>query len=292
LVHRPQYLILEVGLGGRWDAVNLFTPCLSLITSIGRDHMEYLGPTLQHVLMEKFGICRPFVPLISFMTNDYLGQRARVLAKYFHIPYKALSDIQIASQVKSIYWKRNQLQAYMAFKFLCSQAGIDGDDKQLMIEFEKINFPTFNARREELICSKTRFIFIGAHNMEGMREAVYSLATNHKNSHKIVQKGRKILVSFSRRTENEMVVMLKSIINAPCVAKEVILTSFVHPKAAGPKQLGLVWHKLGNKSVRFQDNFKDCILHEINLGTPEILVLGSYYFIGEVKKYLSNIEFT
>jgi len=51
--------ILEVGLGGRLDAVNIFDPDLSIITSIGMDHQEYLGDTIEEIAHEKSGICRP-----------------------------------------------------------------------------------------------------------------------------------------------------------------------------------------------------------------------------------------
>ncbi|MDC0127470.1 bifunctional folylpolyglutamate synthase/dihydrofolate synthase [Methylophilaceae bacterium] len=51
--------ILEVGLGGRLDAVNIFEPDLSIITSIGMDHQEFLGDTIEEIAHEKSGICRP-----------------------------------------------------------------------------------------------------------------------------------------------------------------------------------------------------------------------------------------
>ena len=51
--------ILEVGLGGRLDAVNIFDPDLSIITSIGIDHQDFLGNTIDEIAHEKCGICRP-----------------------------------------------------------------------------------------------------------------------------------------------------------------------------------------------------------------------------------------
>jgi len=56
--------ILEVGLGGRLDAVNVLDPDVSVITSIGLDHTEWLGPTRLHVAREKAGIARAGHPLI------------------------------------------------------------------------------------------------------------------------------------------------------------------------------------------------------------------------------------
>ena len=56
---RVEVAVLEVGLGGRWDAVNaVAAPELSVITSIGLDHTAWLGPTLRHIYLEKRGIAR------------------------------------------------------------------------------------------------------------------------------------------------------------------------------------------------------------------------------------------
>lgn len=50
--------VLEVGLGGRLDATNIVEPLVSVITDLGLDHMDYLGPTLTHIAKEKAGILR------------------------------------------------------------------------------------------------------------------------------------------------------------------------------------------------------------------------------------------
>ncbi|MDT8428162.1 MAG: bifunctional tetrahydrofolate synthase/dihydrofolate synthase [Pseudomonadales bacterium] len=57
-------LILEVGLGGRLDAVNIVTPDLTLITNIDLDHQDWLGNTRELIGREKAGILRPETPLI------------------------------------------------------------------------------------------------------------------------------------------------------------------------------------------------------------------------------------
>lgn len=50
--------ILEVGLGGRLDAVNLFEPTCAIVTTIDLDHMEYLGETREKIALEKAGVFR------------------------------------------------------------------------------------------------------------------------------------------------------------------------------------------------------------------------------------------
>lgn len=55
--------VLEVGLGGRWDATNICDPMVSVLTSVSRDHEEYLGSDIKNILKEKLGIMRAGRPL-------------------------------------------------------------------------------------------------------------------------------------------------------------------------------------------------------------------------------------
>ncbi|HMO35464.1 MAG TPA: folylpolyglutamate synthase/dihydrofolate synthase family protein [Gemmatales bacterium] len=57
--------VLEVGMGGRFDATNIVDPVVSVITSISLDHMEQLGPTLEHIAFEKAGIIKHKRPVVS-----------------------------------------------------------------------------------------------------------------------------------------------------------------------------------------------------------------------------------
>ncbi len=56
--------LLEVGLGGRWDATNAVDPVLSIVTGVAMDHSDWLGDTLEQVALEKVQILRPGRPAI------------------------------------------------------------------------------------------------------------------------------------------------------------------------------------------------------------------------------------
>jgi len=56
--------VVEVGLGGRFDATNVLTPTITAITSIAFDHEKHLGHTLSEIAFEKAGIAKPGVPLV------------------------------------------------------------------------------------------------------------------------------------------------------------------------------------------------------------------------------------
>jgi dihydrofolate synthase/folylpolyglutamate synthase len=60
-----EFGVLEIGLGGRYDAVNVVTPLVSAISSISYDHMHVLGHTLAEIADNKAGIMKPGVPCIS-----------------------------------------------------------------------------------------------------------------------------------------------------------------------------------------------------------------------------------
>lgn len=80
---RVDCAILEVGMGGRFDATNAVTPVVSVITTISRDHIEYLGTTLARIAFEKAGIIKPGVPVVSGVTagpaRAVIRRRAREL---------------------------------------------------------------------------------------------------------------------------------------------------------------------------------------------------------------------
>ena len=61
---RPDRLVLEVGLGGRLDAVNIVDPAVAVVTSIGLDHQDWLGPDRESIAREKAGIFRRGVPAV------------------------------------------------------------------------------------------------------------------------------------------------------------------------------------------------------------------------------------
>ena len=61
--------VMEVGLGGRLDAVNILDPELTIITSIALDHTAWLGDSLEQILVEKFGVTRKGIPCVIGMQS-------------------------------------------------------------------------------------------------------------------------------------------------------------------------------------------------------------------------------
>ncbi len=57
--------LIETGIGGKFDSTNVITPLLSILTSISLDHTQILGDTIEAIAIEKAGIIKPMVPVIS-----------------------------------------------------------------------------------------------------------------------------------------------------------------------------------------------------------------------------------
>lgn len=72
--------VLETGLGGRLDATNVVVPGVSVVTSIGLDHADVLGSTLEAIQREKLGIVKPGVPVVLDEARPALVRQAREAA--------------------------------------------------------------------------------------------------------------------------------------------------------------------------------------------------------------------
>ena len=93
--HRPDMVVLEVGMGGRLDATNVVDPRLSIITDIALDHQKYLGETVAEIAREKAGIIRPGGVVVTLpqlpeannvIGNAILDAGARAVNAVLYVP--------------------------------------------------------------------------------------------------------------------------------------------------------------------------------------------------------------
>ena len=89
---RADVALIETGLGGRLDSTNVVQPIAAGVTSIGYDHMEYLGPTLESIAREKAGIFKQGVPAV-------IGEPAPEVASWLATAARAAD----ASSVRVVY---------------------------------------------------------------------------------------------------------------------------------------------------------------------------------------------
>jgi dihydrofolate synthase/folylpolyglutamate synthase len=83
---RVDWVVLEVGLGGRLDATNVVTPAVSVITPISFEHTALLGNTLDLIAREKAGIIKPGVPVVVAPQHDEALAAFRDVASLQHAP--------------------------------------------------------------------------------------------------------------------------------------------------------------------------------------------------------------
>lgn len=141
--HDLDLIILEVGLGGRLDATNIIDPTVAVITSIGMDHSEWLGPTVEDIGREKAGILRRRRPVVlgtpkmprsvfeaieNLSAKVYLAERdfswlARGDRWEYVSPRLLLSDLQMPALQGSIQL-RNISTAIAAIRALPKRKGM------------------------------------------------------------------------------------------------------------------------------------------------------------------------
>lgn len=95
--HQVDIVILEVGLGGTYDATNVIKkPLLSLIMSISIDHTDFLGNTIEEIASEKCGIIKENCPVVLYSQQEIVYNIAKAKAAQLHAPLYYISNHQIA----------------------------------------------------------------------------------------------------------------------------------------------------------------------------------------------------
>lgn len=188
--------VIEVGLGGRLDATNLFTPEVAIITNIGLDHVKTLGPTKELIAAEKAGIIKAGVPLVMGDTEAspaavILGKAAslEVPVYRYNREWKAEISSDMVSGLCFDYefqeyrfkgLKANLIGAHQAVNLGCAvtafilYARIKGfaiSEASIRQALQHINWQG----RMQLLSQNPTLIVDGAHNLHGINALVKSL---------------------------------------------------------------------------------------------------------------------
>ena len=121
---RPDRVILETGLGGRFDATNVCGGELSVITKIGLDHCDWLGGTIAEIAAEKAGIIKPGVPVVVGKNSDEALDVLEKEAKAQGAPFFYAPDMVNACEIpedfplKGAFNRENAVTALAALKVL------------------------------------------------------------------------------------------------------------------------------------------------------------------------------
>jgi dihydrofolate synthase/folylpolyglutamate synthase len=274
-------LILEVGIGGRLDAVNMMDADLAVVTSISRDHQDLLGKTYASILREKLGIVRLGSKLVTAFSLSYLREKTRENLDPQQEWYDLFELMLIRHQ--DSFPKRNQLLAQFLFEQLYSS----GLTSQSCVR----PYPYFKGRGETWSFGKNDVVFFGSHNRDGLRQ-LFPLHPNQESPlHH--QHFDQLWLSFSQRTDEEIEDLLELCLQAQKYYSIPMIcgVGFTHLKAKQSQKLkSLFFKKMGEPLQWWAD--VTLLIQQQGLifsgqGRPHrILVTGSYYFVGTVQRLL------
>ena len=283
---RVDIAIVEVGLGGRLDATNVLTPLVSIITSIGLDHQQYLGSTLTDIAREKGGIIKPAVPVVlgklDQESRDVLYRKARDRGSAI-LSYG--QDFTLQKDTSGWYCyngkqcRYQDLQLSLNGKFQAHNTAV----ALASLEYIQDSFPVTEAQiraglqlvrwpgRLDIVSTHPLVILDGAHNIQALLALLAELPDLAPN--------RRPVFLFGVMRDKEWRPMVAALEQ---VATVVVVTAVAQPRAEDPYT---VQHAFSaNCSVRTIEGAAEAcrqLLHQI--GPQEVLVVcGSLFLVGEV----------
>ena len=161
--------VIEVGMGGRLDGTNLINPELSIITNIGRDHMQFLGNSLEAIANEKAGIIKWKTPVIIGLTQvetqSVFNKKAQEMeAEIFFADQ--IDETGFTSDLKGNYQQQNIHTSVVGLSQL----------KSFKLDLEVIKEGLLNViyntgiqGRWQTLNDKPRVVVDVAHNIEGLQ---------------------------------------------------------------------------------------------------------------------------
>lgn len=198
-------VIVETGLGGRWDATNVIDPLVSVVTTISRDHQQYLGKKLCDIAGEKAGIIKPGRPVVTgrFRKNirDVFKSTCRKSGSDL---YSLGKEIQVRPKpypyftYQGIQWSMDGLRCGLAGEHQIQNAGISIATVELLVNagyriqemhVRKGIRTTHWPARFETIMRDPHVIIDGAHNVEACRVLRKTLDLEFPSSRRVMVLG-------------------------------------------------------------------------------------------------------
>lgn len=293
--------VIEVGLGGRLDSTNVLTPILSVITSIGLDHMNILGNTIEEIAREKAGIIKRGVPIITCIQKDEaikaiteksLKESSNLIIvnpnnyklleinKNDTINQRVLVNINGKEEIINLsllgeHQIINLSLAMEAIKELESLNYINLDINKLKIATKSVKWKG----RLEILKANPYIVVDGAHNVDGIRYL--------KNNIEKYFKYNDLYLILGILADKEVEKMLDII--AP-MAKEIYTVTSNSIRATSAEDLKNEVLKYNKNTLAFED-YEEAANYAIKKAKKEDLVLasGSLYMIGRMREIINEI---
>lgn len=297
-LEKVDYAVIEVGMGGLWDSTNVITPVVSVITNVSLDHTDRCGDSVERIAMQKAGIIKEKVPLVTAAEGDNALGPIVTMAMFKEAPVylygKAFYGTEVESSMDGQKFTlhagdfyasdyeiklpgehqiKNTSVAIVAAKLVSKQ---DDRINELALHLGVAN--TLWPGRLERVSQKPDLILDGAHNPDGAKALRSALDKYYP--------GQKVHFVFGMMGDKDMSGVIKTLIHnddvvytvradgGPRAAEAEALAELVGDNAIPMDSLAEAYHKAAAEAG------KDGI----------ICVCGSLYLVGEFKKVLLEEE--
>ncbi len=278
--------VIECGMGGEIDATNIFTPVLSVITSVSLEHTHALGYSISEVAAQKGGIIKEEVPaLVGDLPEDALNvingickrnnTKMMVLGHYVN---KELSDSGLSFDYGEFgNIKIQSIADYSIQDAMMALEGVSILKNKLPYDIEKVKegmADVYMECRMDVLKKQPLVIVDGAHNPEAAKELC------EKSIYPIAQ-GRPIHVVFACFRDKNLGNMLNSL---GAITDDLTFTTFDNPRARTEEE-----YFLFAGDYPFVENAEELIRSKMQEFPDDlILVTGSLAFAAYVKELFKN----
>ena len=279
-----EYVILEAGMGGRYDATNICDNIVSVITNVSLEHTEYLGDTIYKIAREKAGIIKncPYTiyadsnPDVKKAIDEETNSSVNVLEKYKDAYYNLdFSNFLTNITIRDNKYEYSLFGDYQFTNFLCAYEVA----KYLKISEEIIKKAVSKVIwqcRFEVFSKEPLVIFDGAHNAAGVDELCKIVKQHFKKD------DVSILVSILK--DKDRTTMFKKLND---ISSNIILTSIPdNPRASTAKEL---YEFVENKrDFTFEEDPIKAYSMAISSKRKLTICCGSFYILIKLKEGLNE----
>jgi len=277
--------VLEVGMGGRWDATNVVNNKIAVLTNVGLDHTEFLGKSVNSQAWEKVAILKKEGTMVTGVTQSSV---IKIVKNYAKAKSAKVIFFRILKKFNlKLLGLHQQANANLA------AAAVKAFDPKIPAKAIRAGLlKAFIPGRLEVI---KNIILDGAHNPIKMKALVASLKQLYPNGPKARQPrvGKKFITIFSAKKDKDIAKMLKILLP---VTKKLIITKFTLSTDAGsfmaadPKLIASITRRLtsGKKIIVVPDPRQalKTAMKQFNNNNNFILVTGSLYLVGEIRSFI------
>lgn len=283
--------IIEVGIGGLLDNTNVGHPLVSVITTIGLDHQDLLGSTLEEITTQKAGIIKSgqqvVVGPVTCECMDVIrdtaskqGATVQAFGEDFSLVDDSYQDEAFTIPLEQLalqgpFQKENATVAIRAFRAWMEATGRSMRTELVESALRVVSWPG----RMEVLQDTPLIIIDGAHNLPAIERLIQNMTD------RIGKKQTLLFSALTRKDSQQMLARLQE--SLPDV--NIILTSF-HPSRGQSIARADVEIVLDSSQISYEESFED-VINRFASSTDDksdLWVTGSLYFIAEVRHWWKN----